>query len=55
MAKQEGSGMRSAEEEREREEELKDKEEWRQSDRWKKKLISRLRYGRWRGVKEADR
>lgn len=45
MAKQEGSGMRSAEEEREREEELKDKEEWRQSDRWKKNLYLDLDMG----------
>lgn len=47
--------MRTVEEERRREEELKDKEGRRRSDRWKKKLISRLRYGRWRGVKQADR
>lgn len=49
--------MRSAEEERQREEELEDKEGRRRSDRWIKKenLISRLRYGRWRGVKRAHR
>lgn len=37
------------------EEELKDEEGRRRSDRWKKNVISRLRYGRWRGVKQSDR